>query len=90
MKRMNDGDRVTERHSVYGPCPVHDTPVRKVYTFGRYRDAEVAVFKGCRCAVAQQMDPVGIECYAPAYFTSYRAATGLAEMAKAVHAAKYA
>jgi hypothetical protein len=33
------------------PCPVHDTPIRKIYNFGKYNDAEVATFAGCRCAV---------------------------------------
>jgi hypothetical protein len=33
------------------PCPVHNTPIRKIYTFGRYADAEVVTFSGCSCAV---------------------------------------
>ena len=70
-------------------CPAHKTPCRKVYEFGRYRDAEVTTFTGCRCAVAEQLDPCGILTYPPVYFTSYAKAAGLATLVKMEYAVKY-
>ena len=80
---MINGTKVSDFDATDG-CPVHNTTCRKVYEFGRYRDAEVTTFTGCRCAVGQQFDQAGILQYDAVYYTNYNNATGLANLAKAV------
>ena len=85
---MQDHTRLPESWNPAQGRPVHGTPCRKVYDFGM-GDAELTVFRGCRCAVAQQFDPVGILQYSPVYFTSYAHAAGLARLCALEHAARY-
>lgn len=42
---------VSENWDGSNGCPLHQSKIKKVYTFGRYGDAEVYTFKGCKCAV---------------------------------------
>lgn len=87
-KQLADNTKLEDDWDTSDGCPVHGTECRKVYEFG-LRDAEIAVFSGCRCAVATQFDPCGILQYAPRYFRSYNAATGLANLVKAVNRDKF-
>jgi len=66
-------------------CPVHGGGIKKIYEYG-HGDAEVTVFTSCHCAVAQQLDPVGVLTYAPVYFTKFDDAAGLARLSKACQA----
>lgn len=70
-------------------CPEHGTKVKKIYSYGKYRDADVYTFKGCKCAVAQQHDPVGQYQYQPTYTTSFDDAAAIAKFSKAVQGATY-
>lgn len=67
-------------------CPVHSTPIRKEYEFGR-QDATVTTFTGCKCAVCTTRDFIS-----PAvsfYYTSYDKASGKATMTKNAYSAMY-
>jgi hypothetical protein len=86
---MNDNTPLPNDWDGEAGCPVHGTPCRKVYEFGQYHAAEITTFTGCRCAVCEQMDPLGGPGYAPRYYSSYGAAEGLALLVKAIHADKY-
>ncbi len=68
-------------------CPVHNKPIRKEYEFGRYQDATVTTFTGCRCAVCTTRDYIGPG--VARYYSSYEAASGKATMAKKMHTAMY-
>jgi len=51
-------------------CPVHNTPAKKEYEFGRpYAEAFVTTYKGCECACCTQMASLR-----KLYFTSYQGA----------------
>ena len=69
-----------------GKCPEHGGEIRNIYSFGKYRDADVYTFKGCNGAVAQPYDPVGQYPYQPVYTTSYDEAACIARFAKAMQA----
>lgn len=66
-------------------CPEHGGDVRKIYTFGKFGDAEVATFHGCKCAVCT--NAASLLC-GPAlggevtYHTSYSSAAGRATLIK--------
>lgn len=66
-------------------CPEHGTKVRKVYTFGRFEDAEVYTFTGCRCAVC--INTASLQCGVATgteftYHKSYGEASGRATLIK--------
>jgi hypothetical protein len=66
-------------------CPVHKNEVKKIYRFGQYEDANVVVFRGCKCAVCINVAslsagvPLGHEY---TYHTSYACAAGRATLIK--------
>ncbi len=74
-----------------GPCPVHDTPHRKIYTFGSSMsgETEVCTFRGCRCAVSIKHDPIGTYPASVMYHTSYGSASGRGRLHAMEMAAKY-
>ncbi|KKN16589.1 hypothetical protein LCGC14_0974290 [marine sediment metagenome] len=80
-----------DHHDTGDPCPVHDTPYRKVYTFGSQMsgETEVCTFRGCRCAVSIKHDPVGTYPASIAYHTSYNSASGRGRLHAMEMAAKY-
>lgn len=63
-------------------CPQHNTPLRKVYTFGSCYSAEtlVSTFKGCKCAVAEQHDPIGILPTVVTYHDNFASAGGVGKL----------
>ena len=61
-------------------CPMHGGEVRKIYRFGAYEDSEVRVYNGCKCAVCERLDPVGILPAAVTFHTSYNDAHGVAKL----------
>jgi hypothetical protein len=72
-------------------CPEHGTSHKKTYTFGSSMSAEtnVCVFKGCRCAVAIQHDPVGTYPSVATLCDSYDSASGVGRLHAMQAAAKY-
>jgi len=78
-------------------CPVHHTPVKKVYDFGMC-DSQVITFKGCSCALAAdcerawmiqaELDENGITSSGASYHTSYNDAHGKATLIKMLNAAR--
>ena len=71
--KPKNGENVTEEYA--NTCPMHSTPIRKEYDFGK-RDATVVTFSGCNCAVRiNNWNEV-------AYFTTYQQAAGSATIAK--------
>jgi len=85
---LKDHDRLAD-YDEGDRCPVHGCPVKKIYDFGMYRYAEVAVFKGCRCAVATRHDPVGILDSAVTYHTHWGSAEGQARLHTEMMKVKY-
>ena len=80
---MNNHDYLTDWHE--DACPQHGTPIRKRYTFGKYADASVYTFRGCRCAVC--VNEASLQCGVPfgheyTYHTSYNDAHGRATLIK--------
>lgn len=67
-------------------CPVHQTPVRRTYTFGRYQDAEVVTYSGCACAVSVKMCDMFSNAV---YHTSYGSAESRASYLKQSASAYY-
>ncbi len=63
----------------YETCPVHKNIVRKVYTFGRYEDAEVVTYQGCDCAVCVKHEDMDSDA---TYHTSYSSASSRASYIK--------
>lgn len=66
-------------------CPVHDTEIRRIYTFGKYGDATVATFRGCGCAVCT--NEASLQCgvalgHEVTYHTNYADAAGRATLIK--------
>ena len=66
-------------------CPVHGSPVKKVYTFGKFEDASVTVFRGCKCAVCHNL--ASLQCGVPlgheiTYHIDYASAAGRATLIK--------
>jgi hypothetical protein len=84
---MQNHTPLTDWHE--DPCPVHATPIRKIYTFGRYADAEVATFRGCSCAICVNAASLllGESGGEYTYHTSYDAAAGRATLIKMQEAA---
>ncbi len=59
-------------------CPKHETPAKKIYSFGQYQDVELTVFAGCKCSI------VWVNTYFndPAkHYNSYSQGAGAARMA---------
>lgn len=86
---MKNHENLTGWDEVHG-CPEHGGKVRKIYRFGKFEDAEVATFHGCKCAVCTNV--ASLLC-GPAiggevtYHTSYTAAAGRATLIKMKEAA---
>lgn len=64
-------------------CPLHGKPIYKTYTFGKYGDASVTTFKGCRCAVC--VNEASLQCGVPlgheiSHHGSYAEASGRARL----------
>ena len=72
-------DADTDTGIEYETCPVHNTPVRKVYSFGRYEDAEVVTYQGCQCAVCVKRNDMFSDA---TYHTSYDNASARASYIK--------
>lgn len=72
-------------------CPKHGTEHKKTYTFGSSMSAEtdVCVFRGCRCAVAIQHDPIGVLPSVAKLCDSYDDAHGVGRLHAMMAAAKY-
>lgn len=63
-------------------CPIHNTPVRREYEFGRLRpQPTVTVYQGCKCATFAADMPGGFE---TAHLPSYAEAEGRARFALAI------
>ena len=62
----------------YETCPVHGSPIRHEYEFGKWQDATVTTFKGCRCAVGTDRERCWYK--GSAYFESYSEASGYARL----------
>ena len=69
-----------------GKCPAHPASrTRKIYTFGKFGDAEVVTFSGCKCAVC--INAASLQC-GPAlgheytYHSNYSNAAGRAKLIK--------
>jgi hypothetical protein len=60
-------------------CPVHDTPVRRIYDFGYHGDAEVITYSGCSCAVCIKHEDLLSDA---TYHTNYQDAASRAEYIK--------
>ena len=84
-------DFQTIDHEDGDPCPVHNTPHRKIYTFGSTMsaDTDVCTFRGCDCAVSIKHDPLGFYPPAIAYHTSYDHAAGRGRLHAMQAAVKY-
>ena len=78
-------------HDLGDPCPAHNTPHRKIYTYGSTLSAEteVCTFRGCKCAVSVRHDPVGTYPAAANYHTTFGAAEGQGRLHAALATAKY-
>jgi hypothetical protein len=69
-----------------GSCPAHrENRAKKTYTFGMFRDAEVIVFDGCKCAICA--NTAALQCgsamgHELTYHTSYSDAAGRAKLIK--------
>lgn len=87
---MKDMDQITD-FDTGDRCPVHNTPHRKVYTFGSTMTAEteVCTFFGCPCTVSISHDPVGTYPSVARYHTSYGSATGVGRLRAMEAAVKY-
>ena len=77
-KQITEGQRI---ESIYADaCPVHGGDEKKSYEFGRYGDAEVFVFVGCKCAVCERHDAGLTEDSTITYHGSYGGAEGVARL----------
>lgn len=86
---MKDFDLID--HEDGDPCPVHDTPHRKIYTYGSTMSGEtdVCTFRGCGCAVSIKHDPMGTYPPSIAYHTTFAVASGRGRLHAMRMAAKY-
>lgn len=91
---MTETTTIDERKCVWhdgDACPKHQTPMRKIYTFGSCmtHETEVAVFSGCKCAVSVGHDPIGINDAIVLRHDDYESAAGLATLRKDMARVKY-
>ena len=72
-------------------CPAHNTPHRRIYTFGSTMsgETEVCTFKGCQCAISIKHDPVGTYDASVMYHDNFSDASGRGKLHAMECAAKY-
>lgn len=72
------------------PCPVHETPFRKAYTYGSTMTAEteVCVFRGCGCAIRISHDSRAFQAV-PKYHGNFDEAAGNGRLNAMIGAAMY-
>ncbi len=82
---------IIDSHEEGDPCPVHNKPHRKIYTFGSTMTGEtdVCTFRGCGCAVSIKHDPVGTYPASIMYHDHFGSASGRGRLHAQLCAAKY-